>query len=179
MILRSLSIALDLLASPDFADAFNGSTNQSDYRWGRLHRVVLAHPLGAPFSIPPAGGAFPQPLPNLPGIPTDGGLHTVDLGNHQITRDNSNGFMFPGGPALRYVASIESDGIESVSSLPGGQSGVPSSPFYLNLLRRWLTNEAFPLRTDVVDVPDDRDDDKDRNVDRNDDRGGHRDRDRR
>ena len=180
VLLRSLSIALDLLASPAFADAFDGSTNQSDYRWGRLHRVVLAHPLGGAFNIPPAGGAFPQPLPNLPGIPTDGGLHTVDLGNHQINRDNSNGFMFAGGPSRRYVASIESDGIKSVSSLPGGQSGVPGSPFYLNLLRRWLTNETFPLRTDVVDVPDDRDDDdEDRDDDRNDDRDGHRDRDRR
>jgi penicillin amidase len=167
VLLRSVGIALDLLAGPAFADAFNGSTNQSDYRWGRLHRVVLAHPLGGPFNIPPAGGAFPQPLPNLPGIPADGGLHTVDLGNHPITRDNSNGFMFTGGPARRYVASIESDGIKSVSSLPGGESGVPGSPFYLNLLRRWLTNETFPLRTDLVDVPDDRDDDDE---DRDDDR---------
>ena len=167
VLLRSLSIALDLLAGPAFADAFNGSTSQSDYRWGRLHRVVLAHPLGGAFNIPPAGGAFPQPLANLPGIPTDGGLHTVDLGNHQLNRDNSNGFMFPNGPARRYVASIESDGIKSVSSLPGGESGVPSSQFYLNLLRRWLTNEAFTLRTDVVGVPHDRDeDDEDRDDDR-------------
>jgi penicillin amidase len=158
VLLRSVSLALDALASPAFADAFNGSTNQSDYRWGRLHRVVLAHPLGGGFNIPPAGGAFPQPLPILPGIPVDGGLHTVDLGNHQFNRDNSNGFMFPTGPSRRYVASIEFDGITSVSSLPGGQSGVPGSPFYVNLLRRWLTNESFPLRTDVVDVPHDRDD---------------------
>ena len=160
VILRSLRLALEALASPAFADAFNGSTNQSDYRWGRLHRTVLAHPIGGPFNIPPAGGAFPQPLPNLPGIPIDGGLHTVDLGSHPINRDNSNGFMFAGAPALRYVASIESDGIASVSSQPGGQSGVPSSQFYLNLLGRWLTNEAFSLRTDVVGVPDDRDDDE-------------------
>lgn len=159
VILRSLSAALDVLASPAFADAFDGSTNQSDYRWGRLHRVVLAHPLGGPFTIPPANGAFPQPLPGLPGIPADGGLHTVDLGNHQFNRNNSNGFMFPAGPSLRYVASLEADGITSVSSLPGGQSGVPGSPFYLNLLRGWLTNESFPLRTDVVDVPGHRDDD--------------------
>jgi penicillin amidase len=152
-ILRSVSLALDALASPAFADAFNGSTDQSDYRWGRLHRTVLAHPIGGPFSIPPAGGAFPQPLPNLPGIPIDGGLHTVDPGTHQINRDHANGFMFVVAPALRFVASLESSGIASVSSLPGGQSGVPGSPFYLNLLGRWLTNDAFPLRTDVVDVP--------------------------
>jgi penicillin amidase len=165
VLLRSLSIALDLLASPAFADAFNGSTNQSDYRWGRLHRVVLAHPLGGAFNIPPANGAFPQPLANLPGIPTDGGLHTVDIGNHQFNRDNSNGFMFTGGPARRYVASVESDGIASVSSLPGGESGVPNSQFYVNLLPRWLTNETFPLRTDVVDVRDDDRDDDDRDDD--------------
>jgi penicillin amidase len=115
--------------------------------------VVLAHPLGGAFNIPPAGGAFPQPLPNLPGIPVDGGLHTVDLGNHQFNRDNANGFMFTFGPARRYVASLESDGITAMSSLPGGESGVPDSPFYVNLLRRWLSNEAFPLRTDAVDVP--------------------------
>jgi penicillin amidase len=159
VLLRSVSDALDLLASLAFADAFHGSTTQSDYRWGRLHRVVLAHPLGAPFSIPPAGGAFPQPLPNLPGIPADGGLHTVDLGNHQFNRNSSNGFMFAAGPSLRYVASIEPDGITSVSSLPGGQSGVPGSRFYLNLLGRWLTNEAFPLRTRVVDAGSGKDDD--------------------
>jgi penicillin amidase len=164
VILRSLSNALDLLAGPAFADAFNLSTDQSDYRWGRLHRVLLVHPLGGPFNIPPAGGAFPQPLSALPGIPIDGGLHTVDQSTHQINQNNSNGFMFRAGPSLRYVGSIESDGIESVSSLPGGQSGVPSSPFYVNLLRRWLTNEAFPLRTNVVDVRDDRkDDDEHRN----------------
>ena len=159
VILRSVSLALDALAGPAFADAFNGSTNQSDYRWGRLHRTVLAHPIGGPFSVPPAGGAFPQPLPNLPGIPVDGGLHTVDQGTHQINRDNSNGFMFSFAPALRYVASLESSGITAVSSLPGGQSGVPGSPFYLNLLGRWLTNEAFPLRTDVLDSPGGRGDD--------------------
>ena len=150
VILRSLSTALDVLASPAFADAFNGSTNQSDYRWGRLHRVVLAHPIGGAFNIPPAGGAFPQPLPNLPGISIDGGLHTVDAGTHQINRDNSNGFMFAFAPTLRYVASLETDGIESVSSQPGGQSGDPGSQFYIDLLLPWLTNEAFPLRTDVV-----------------------------
>jgi penicillin amidase len=173
VLLRSLRSALDLLASPAFADAFAGSTNQADYRWGRLHRVVFTHPLGGAFNIPPAGGAFPQPLPNLPGIPVDGGLHTIDLGNHPINRDSSNGFMFLGGPAHRYVASVESDDIESVTSLPGGESGVPGNPFYVNLLPHWLTNETFRLRTDVVDAPhdhhhdrDDRRDDDNRDGDR-------------
>jgi penicillin amidase len=155
VLLRSLSRALDLLAGPTFAEAFNGSTDQSDYRWGRLHRTVLAHPIGGALSIPPAGGAFMPSLPNLPGFAIDGGLHTVDPGTHRIDRDSSNGFMFLFAPALRYVASFESRGITSVSSLPGGQSGAPGSPFYVNLLGRWLTNEAFPLRTDAADTRDD------------------------
>jgi penicillin amidase len=162
VLLRSLSVALDLLAGPAFADAFGGSTNQSEYRWGRLHRVVSTHPLGGAFNIPAAGGVFPHPLPNLPGIPVDGGLHTVDLGNHPINRDNANGFMFASGPAHRYVAKVDADEITSLSSLPGGESGVPGSTFYLNLLGRWLTNDAFPLRTDVIDAPTrGRDDDDD------------------
>lgn len=82
--------------------------------------------------------------------------------------------------SVHNVASLESDGIASVSSLPGGESGDPSSPFYVNLLRPWLTNETFPLRTDVVDVPNDRDDDgQDRDHHRDDHRDRHRDRDRR
>ena len=146
LLLRSVNDALDLLGGPTFADAFGGSTNQADYRWGRLHRLVLTHPLGGSFNTPPAGEAFPQPLPNLPGIPIDGGLYTVDLGNHPLSRDNSNGFMFGNGPASRFVATISPDGIEAVSSQPGGQSGVQGDPFNLNLLPGWLTNDTFPLR---------------------------------
>ena len=31
------------------------------------------------------------------------------------------------------------------TGLPGGVSGVFSSPLYINLLGPWLTNEAFPI----------------------------------
>jgi penicillin amidase len=163
LLLRCVSAALDLLASPAFADAFGGSANQADYRWGQLHRVVFAHPLGGSFNTPPAGGAFPQPLPNLPGIPTDGGLHTIDLGNHPVNRDNANGFMFGGGPSSRFVFTITPDGIEAVASLPGGESGVRGNPLNLNLLPGWLTNDTFPLRMDEKPRGNDgRDHDRDR-----------------
>jgi penicillin G amidase len=153
VLLNSLRSALTLLASPAFAPAFNGSTNLADYRWGRLHRVVFAHPIGGPFSTPPAGGAFPQPLANLPGVPTDGGLYTVDVGNHPINANQSNGFMFTAGASRRYVASIKSNAVDSVSSLPGGESGVPGNQFNLNLLPLWLTNEAFPLVSNIDNSP--------------------------
>src|SRR5262249_60248328 len=50
LILSSLRDALTLLASPAFSTAFHQSTNQNDYLWGLLHRLVLAHPLVGPFS---------------------------------------------------------------------------------------------------------------------------------
>jgi penicillin G amidase len=155
VLLRSLSNALTLMAGPAFSAAFNGSTNQRDYRWGKLHRIVLAHPLGGDFGTPPAGGAFAQPLPGLPGIPTDGGLFTVDVAGGALRNDSSNGFLFDSGPVRRTVSSVQSigRGIEAVSSLPGGASGELGNPFHLNLLGGWLTNDVFSLRQDILDLP--------------------------
>ena len=41
VMLKSLQDALDRLAGPSFQAAFQGSTNQDDYVWGRLHRIVF------------------------------------------------------------------------------------------------------------------------------------------
>jgi penicillin G amidase len=144
LLLRSLAEALDRLAGPSFAAAFGGSTDQDDYRWGRLHRVVLDHPLGGERSIPPAGGAFAQPLPGLPGIPTDGGFNTVDASGHSGRALDANGFMFGGGPVRRFVGEMRpGQRSRTESALPGGTSGQVGSERYLTLLRQWLTNESY------------------------------------
>ena len=143
-LLRAVKAALTKLSGPDFQGAFGGSTDQDDYRWGRLHRVTLDHPLGGPFNIPPAFGAFPPPLADLPGIPTDGGFETVDASTHNARADATNEFGFGGGPANRYVSELRAPGdVHAESSLPGGPSGVPGSPLYVNLLPEWLTNDTF------------------------------------
>jgi penicillin amidase len=153
LLLRSVQGALDRLAGPDFQAAFGGSADQDDYRWGRLHRVVLDHPLDGPLNIPPGGGAFPPPLADLPGIPTDGGFDTVDASSHDARADASNDFMFGSGPANRFVGEPRAPGrVVAESSLPGGTSGVPGERFYVNLLPRWLTNDAFPLRQRLDDL---------------------------
>lgn len=144
LLLRSVTSALDLLASDAFAPAFEGSTMQDSYRWGRLHRFTLDHPLGGERSVPSAGGAFPAPLPDLEGIPTDGGLGTVDASSHNARADAFDEFTFGGGPVRRYVSEAPRYGIVAESSLPGGVSGVLGSPFYVNLLPEWLTNESYP-----------------------------------
>jgi penicillin amidase len=143
-LLRAVQAALAKLSGPDFQAAFGGSTDQDDYRWGRLHRVTLDHPLGGPFNIPPAFGAFPPPLAGLPGIPTDGGFETVDAATHNARADAANEFGFGGGPANRYVSELRGPGdVDAESSLPGGASGVPGSPFSINLLPDWLTNDTY------------------------------------
>ena len=150
VILGSLVDALDLLAGENFRAAFNKSTDQYDYRWGRLHRLVLEHPLGEPFNIPPAGGVFPPPLEDLPGIPVDGGFRVVDASNHSARADDDDDFTFSGrsGPTHRYFGEpgMFHRRSYSQSSLPGGVSGVLGDPFYTNLLGPWLTNDTFPMR---------------------------------
>jgi penicillin amidase len=144
VLLRAVKDALAKLAGPDFQAAFGGSADQDDYRWGRLHRVTLDHPLGGPFNVPPAFGAFPQPLADLPGIPTDGGFDTVDAATHDVRADATGEFGFGSGPANRYVAEPRGPGdVRASSSLPGGTSGIPGTPYYLNLLPGWLTNDPF------------------------------------
>jgi penicillin amidase len=145
-LLTALSAGLDMLAGPDFDAAFHGSTHQSDYRWGLLHRLVLRHPLGGPFSVPTAFGRFPAPLPGLTGIPVDGGFETVDAATHNVRAANSDGFMFGSGPARRFIATPLRHTMVAESALPGGVSALPTSPWYLNLLRPYLTDDYYPVR---------------------------------
>ena len=143
IILTSLSDALTMLASDSFKPAFGGSINQQDYQWGKLHRIVFASLLGAPFSIPPAGGAFPAPLSGLAGISTDGGFETVDSAHVSVRASNTDDFMFEHGPSRRLVVEVGPGQTRAADSLPGGTSGVLGSPFYFQLLPGWLANEAF------------------------------------
>jgi len=155
VMLKSLQDALDRLASPAFADAFHGSTNQADYIWGKLHRIVFdGLAVGGPFSIPNAQLGFPASFAGLPGLATDGGFGVVDASSHGARADSSNAFMFGSGPNRRYVGVPGGwpGSIEGETALPGGMSGVLSSPFYANLLGRWLTNDTYPLREDLGEV---------------------------
>jgi penicillin amidase len=145
LILTSMADTLTLLAGESFAPAFARSTNQEDYRWGKLHRIVFRHPLGGPYNTPPAGGAFPAPLAGLEGIPVDGGFEVVDASSHNSRANTLNGFMFSSGPVRRMVSEATRTKINAVTSLPGGASGVLTSNLYINLLRPWLTNEAFAI----------------------------------
>jgi penicillin amidase len=137
-LLSSLESALNLLAGDAFAPAFNHSTNQNDYRWGKLHRIVFEHPLGGPFNIPPGGG-FTDLSPDLPGIARAGGFGTTDAAAHDVRAADANSFMFGSGPARRFVGTLQTTGPVAEEVIPGGDDGrVP------NQLPLWLTDHYHP-----------------------------------
>lgn len=153
MLLQALKSSLDLLAGPAFVRAFAGSTNQQDYRWGKLHRITFqaAFPDA---SIPGATSAFTPSVPGLPGLALDGGLATVDVAGHNVRAADDGSFTFGSGANRRYVGAMGwwPGGIDARSILPGGISGMPGDKYYANMLGRWLTNETYPFRANLLEV---------------------------
>jgi penicillin G amidase len=152
LMLTSLRDALTLAASDNFKTAFGNSTNQSDYRWGKLHRLTLPSPLGAPYTIPSQGNRFTSPLPGLPGIPFDGGFNVPDVAGHPVRADAPDKFTISLVPVRRFVAEATRSGWRSRNSLNGGAREGLGDKFEQNLLRRWLTNDTYPVRMDVHDL---------------------------
>jgi penicillin amidase len=155
VMLKSLQAALDRLAGASFAAAFGNSSNQDDYRWGKLHRIVFdGLAVGGPWSIPGATPGFPPSFAGLPGLAVDGGFGVVDASSHSARADSAGSFMFGSGPNRRYVGvpGTVQGSIDGVTALPGGMSGVLGNKFYANLLGRYLTNDTYPLRQNMGEV---------------------------
>ncbi|MEZ5463760.1 MAG: penicillin acylase family protein [Lysobacteraceae bacterium] len=151
ILLDSLSQTLDMLAGDNFALAFEHSTDISDYRWGRLHRIVFDHPLSSQLSIPGAAG---YPLSNLaeglPGLPRPGGYQSVDAASHGVRADSDNEFMFGSGPVRRFIGEM-TDTPTLLQILPGGQNGNIGDASYISQLPRWLVNAYKPLVIDPAE----------------------------
>jgi penicillin amidase len=143
IILKSLKVGLKLLAGEEFADAFSRSTNQNDYRWGKLHRITFGHILGsvAPQLNIPTASNYEHLSPLLPGLAVDGGWETIDSAPFGLLAASSQAYTFGGGAVRRYVGELSRGGIESVQIIPGGESGVAGNRFYANQLSLWLTND--------------------------------------
>jgi penicillin amidase len=139
VLLGAVAGALTDLAGDAFAPAYAHSTNQNDYRWGRIHRIVYEHPLGASFDIPPAGG-LSDLATTLPGLARAGGFGTVDAATHDARASDANSFLFDSGPARRFIGMLNRSGPVAEEVIPGGTSGLPGNFFQADQLRLWLTN---------------------------------------
>jgi penicillin amidase len=158
-LLTALRTALDALASNDFLAAFDNSTDQDDYLWGKLHRITFDHPFVSAFSIPPAAG-FDDLAPGLPGLSRDGGYNVVNASGFSATADGTNEFRFGSGPVRRYVGGPKGTAsrrggssirISGVNVMPGGPSENPFSPNYATQLGLWLTADqhAVPMGMNI------------------------------
>lgn len=148
-ILVALREALDALAGDDFKTAFERSTNQDDYRWGKLHRITFDHRLGGAFSLPPAAG-FADVAPGLPGLARDGGYEVVNASGFNARGDRETSFRFGGGPVRRYAGAagasrIEGARVSGFNVIAGGSSGVPGHPLAASQLGAWLTADQHPV----------------------------------
>jgi len=141
----SLQMALERLASDEFAPAFANSTDVLDYRWGKLHRIVFDHTFNMdPFNVS-NGGGFMDLAPDLPGLSRQGGYDVVDASSHSATADTLNGFMFGHGPSRRFAGVMTPAGPEAQEVIPGGQSGIFYNPNYVSQLPLWLVNDYHDL----------------------------------
>ncbi|MEN8183718.1 MAG: penicillin acylase family protein, partial [Myxococcota bacterium] len=146
-LLLALRSALDALASDEFANAFGNSTNQDDYRWGRLHRITFDHPTTPSLSVPPAGG-FDDLSAELTGVARDGGYEVVNASGFSARADRENSFKFGGGPVRRYVGEGGIAGgtaIRGFNVTPGGPSENAASPQYTTQLGHWLTADQHKV----------------------------------
>lgn len=103
-----------------------------EWQWGRIHQVFLQHPLG---SVKWLDRIFRL---NRGPFPVGGSFHTVCPFSYNFKLFQSNY-----GPSHRHIFTLE-DWDNSLSVIPTGVSGVPSSPFYCNQTPLYLEGRYHP-----------------------------------
>jgi penicillin amidase len=100
-----------------YSEAVSSLVNQfgeapADWKWGKLHTLELAHPIGKVDAL--------RPFFNIGPEPTQGGYETVNQADFLL--DNDGTFQVKAGPQMRIILDFE-DITNSISISPSGQSG--------------------------------------------------------
>jgi len=139
-ILKSLLDAVTALAAPERF----GTTDQSTWRWGELHRLTLA-PLfpNRALQLPPDGA---------PGFPRAGDMFVINRADCGWT--DLDFAQSADGPAQRFLAEAEINGTMKLRwALPGGSIYDRSSPHYRDLLDAYyLTNTYFDAPYSIAEI---------------------------
>jgi len=114
--------------------------NELNWRWGKLHTLEFAHPLG---KLPPLNYIF-----NLGPFEIAGSSQDV---NNQKSDHLKSEFNVKAGPSTRRI--IDFSNIEKTwGILPVGESGHMLSPFYRNQLPDFLNNKYRPMLLNQADI---------------------------
>lgn len=109
------------------------------WRWGRLHTLTFHHALGRAsrlFGLYFDRGPFP-----VPG--TTASVNKMEFGEAD--------FRVLHGPSMRQITDL-ADLNRSLAVLPMGQSGIPASTHYDDLLPLWLAGEYHPFPMDRAEI---------------------------
>ncbi len=145
-----------------------GTNDMSRWLWGLRHYVKFQSLL-ADFidgeEYAPITNQFAITTKNLPLVegglddddprkallwfPRDGDQFAVDAANPGTSGVR---FDYGSGPVMRMVVSLKGDEVNGVNILPGGQSALTDSEFFLDQARLWLGNQTTPMRFSVDQV---------------------------
>jgi penicillin G amidase len=106
--------------------------NVATWQWGRLHQLHLQHALS---TRKPLGALF-----DIPSFPWSGDLETVRAGGSLPDSYKASGPI----SAYRFIADC-GDWDNSLSCIPGGQSGQRGSPHYADQVDAWRRVAYHPL----------------------------------
>lgn len=106
------------------------SRGLSGWKWGDLHTMTLEHPMG---SVNLVNRLFRL---NSPVYRVGGSYHTVSPYSY------GSGFRVNNGASQRHIYNT-ADWDESYSIIPSGNSGVPSSRYYLSQSERYVEGKFY------------------------------------
>ena len=101
------------------------------WQWGALHQIEFGHPLGRVRALAPLFNEGPLALPGHAQTIAKGQFHDGD-------------FRVYLGPSMRQITDL-GDPAHAWAILPGGQSGLPASPHYADLIALWRDGRTHPL----------------------------------
>jgi penicillin amidase len=125
--------------------------NISSYRWGALHTITFEAllPFWSSLSIPPAS----DPVFGMTGFPRHGDLYNIDAADFDfVPLGTPFSFPYGAGPTQRFVADMNSTGVQAVNTLPGGEIWDPTSPHFADEAELWRRNEVHPVPFALADV---------------------------
>jgi penicillin amidase len=146
-----------------------GTDDMAQWLWGLRHQArfeslllgylsadsefaMFAEPFSISTKVLPLGDRFEQEHPSDVGMkwfPRHGDQFNVDAGNPGL---NGEKFTYGSGPMMRMVVALKDGQVTGHNVIPGGQSGLTSSPFFADQAALWLGNKAHPLRFHVNEV---------------------------
>ena len=118
-------------AVADLHGTFGGERR---WRWGRVHRLVMHHPLAVRRVL--------RPLLDAPSLRVGGGNDTVMATGQRPGLDLTTRVM---APSWRQVLDVGAWGAGCTGVLYPGQSGHRASRHHHDLSRPWLRNQQFTL----------------------------------